>query len=1425
MFIIVWIGCLLLIGCHAPNITTEQTPQNQPVSKMVRKNTARSGFTADAKHSWRFARKGWSGVLDADGALRLTSSDAPSLKWSIAQWGRHDKMNVWTNPSVSVEPSRERINWQSEGLTAWFKHTPESLMQGFDLKQRPKGTGPLQVHLHGSSTWSLRGHGQNIVATYRADPKHQWRYGQLIAWDSRGKALPARMFARGQHVVVEIDDVHANYPITIDPIFERVALSERVVNHRRGVDAHYGEVIVMDGAYAVISAPNQSAISGGFDVHFGKVFLYENRNPADAPNWVLVDEIVNPIGGTDHQFGASLSFNDGYLAIGVPGMDGDVNMDEGAVYVTSVTNGRFDVPRRINVGLQPNDRFGTSVYINATHLIVGAPGTSTANGNGAVYTFARNMDGNYLQDNAPLTSSTANAQSFGAVIAYDDFFLAVSDPDATIQGLANAGQVQLFRTTDGLKTWQMEKVLTSPAPFANGGFGRALGLESLRLLVGEPGANGQGAAHLYVQSGGNEPWGLWQTFQSPNPVSNGLFGQHVLHHGDGDLVMIGSPGARPLAADDPEGGIFIFERQDDDFWGLRHQLSAPDRRIGGGFGRAFGYSGQLDAGVLLAGRPTVKHGDDGAGVVDVFYFNSPEPWRFDTSLENEIDMRGGEFGFAVDATDGWMIVGAPKAFIPTDGRSAPGRVFLYQYDAQSLDRHWVPFDAFESSSPKVNGRFGQAVAIDNQTLAFANNPANSPGGQVKIYEYDAQLNQWTFKDIFASEDSGTSDRYGWSLALEGDTLVVGSPRTTVEMRKGRAAVITRNNGVWSQLSLPLPPNIPEDAEFGRDVAVNPQENAIVVGALKNGFGGAWVYDKQGQSWVAQELITSTAAGNLNKLGYAVAANDQTILVSDPYDNNKRGKVHVFVKDAALMRWVAQTPLVGTFDGQRFGSALAVSNDILLISDEAQPNGQSNVHVFHWEMNQWRPFSTPQLTAPKRGPSQFGQSLALHDDRVFIGQHYNNNNASSLSGAVFTYTFDGAAPTPRVPNQTYDLLEDTMHAEQVSATPTGTYAYRVIVNPSHGQLTMDQDTGAITYQPNPNYNGTDYALYQATSSDGQVSNTGALIFVIRPTDDDLGGADQMFMVEQGQSITEALMIDNIDNKPLTLKLETPPESGQVMLDNDVLQFVYQAPDDEVGPVFFEYSVSNGTQTIPLRVDLLIEPRPLTMTSPTSPWDDSRVIIAGQATVGHTVNITLTGESTFSTMATPTAMGTYEATLEDVPNGTYTIEVTQPITGISPTPSVKEDVIIDVLGVEKPTVENGVVGDDGVIEVKDGEPVVLQGVLPEDSTVTITVTDENGKEHTFDQDDPNVTVKDGQWRFQLPDEFIGQEIDVVVTVTNTKTNKKAVLRLRVRSSTFNPLPFERQGCQHVPGHPLQSLWWVGLVVLGVGRRRRAKKRCHT
>ena len=276
------------------------------------------------------------------------------------------------------------------------------------------------------------------------------------------------------------------------------------------------------------------------------------------------------------------------------------------------------------------------------------------------------------------------------------------------------------------------------------------------------------------------------------------FGDAVLV--SGDRILVGEPDNlyRP-------GAVYIFHTSDGE-WMQEAVLTAADAEMNDGFGASLAMEGDL----LVVG----SSGTDGeAGSAHVFH-RMEDGWMHHATLMGEGVGADDAFGATVGLSDGAIFVGAPAA------DSSAGAAYVFEQDADGM---WMQAARLEGSEADAGVRFGTAIAAaDGRAFVGAHGGNNAAGG-VYLFERDADSGAWTEMQLLKGRVSEEGDRYGASLDLMGDELLVGIPRFA--NRAGGAIMYRRDeasNG-WESTMLLLPFAASNPPAFAMDVALDGDE--------------------------------------------------------------------------------------------------------------------------------------------------------------------------------------------------------------------------------------------------------------------------------------------------------------------------------------------------------------------------------------------------------------------------------------------------------------------------------------------------------------------------------------------------------------------------------------------------------------------------
>lgn len=302
----------------------------------------------------------------------------------------------------------------------------------------------------------------------------------------------------------------------------------------------------------------------------------------------------------------------------------------------------------------------------------------------------------------------------------------------------------------------------------------------------------------------------------------------------------------------------------------------------------------------------------------------------------------------------------------------------------------------ESPSPPTG--MGWAVAGDGDTFAIGlPNIGKTAPGAVQVWRVD-ESGVWNLEAELTGDSPTDSDQFGWSIALDGDTLVVGARRadeTDVLQNRGAAYIFSRSEGVWTQEArLKLSdPDVWPPVYFGHAVAIS--GDTVIVSAWNNsvieppGAAALYSYTRSGGVWSLHQKVT--VSGTL--VGSSVAISGNLMMAGEG-----GGGVYTFERGGT--GWNAIQALPGS---SSFGSTLVLDGSFALIGAPFESiSGVSvgAVHVYERSNRIWT--KKQSLNAVDWAfDDQFGSQIAMAGDTIFIGAR-GDDDIEFNSGSVYVF---------------------------------------------------------------------------------------------------------------------------------------------------------------------------------------------------------------------------------------------------------------------------------------------------------------------------------------------------------------------------------------------------------------------------------------
>jgi hypothetical protein len=397
----------------------------------------------------------------------------------------------------------------------------------------------------------------------------------------------------------------------------------------------------------------------------------------------------------------------------------------------------------------------------------------------------------------------------------------------------------------------------------------------------------------------------------------------------------------------------------------------------------------------------------------------------------------------------------------------------------------------KASNTDPNDIFGESVAISGDTLVVGavgessnatgvggNQADNSATGAGEVYVFTRSGNAWSQQAYVKASNTDANDNFGESVAISGDTLVVGAPGESSNATgvggnqadnsaagAGAAYVFTRSGSAWSQQAYLKASNTDAGDSFGGFVAIDVDtvvvaasaeaSNATGVGGNQAdnsaaGAGAAYVFTRGGSTWSQQAYIKASNTDAGDRFARSVALSGDTLVVGaraeasnatgvngNQADNSAAdaGAAYVFTRSGSTWSQQAYLKASNTDAGDRFGAAVAVSGDTLVVGAWKESSNATGVggnqadnsasqagaaYVFTRSGSTWSQQAYMKASNTDAGDN-FGYAVAISGDTLVVGAPGESSsatgvggdqadNSAAVAGAAYLFTRSGTTWT-------------------------------------------------------------------------------------------------------------------------------------------------------------------------------------------------------------------------------------------------------------------------------------------------------------------------------------------------------------------------------------------------------------------------------
>lgn len=417
----------------------------------------------------------------------------------------------------------------------------------------------------------------------------------------------------------------------------------------------------------------------------------------------------------------------------------------------------------------------------------------------------------------------------------------------------------------------------------------------------------------------------------------------------------------------------------------------------------------------------------------------------------------GWFGSSVAADGDTVVVGAPGI--------DSGRAYVFVRNGAG----WSEQEVLQPIGGEPGDFFGKAVDIDGDLIVVgatgedgagtgvgADHTDNSEGASGAVYVFERQGGSWTQTAYIKAPNTDAGDEFGTSVSLSGVWLAVGAPAESSSATgvdgiqsdnsasfSGAAYVYQTSGENWSFHSYIKASNTDANDRFAYSVDIS--GDTLAVGAIleassatgvngnesDNGSGGsgaAYIFTRNGAEWSQQAYLKAsntdsgdgfaaslslTDAGDTLVVGSPNEASDATNINGDETSDSMpaSGAAYMFTRSQGVWAQHAYVKASNTDESDRFGAAVSIAGDLLVIGAWAEDGSSTGVggdesdnsmnasgaaYVLVETEDGWEQVAYLKASNTESG-DVFGQYCAASDSMVVVSSWTEDSAATGIDG--------------------------------------------------------------------------------------------------------------------------------------------------------------------------------------------------------------------------------------------------------------------------------------------------------------------------------------------------------------------------------------------------------------------------------------------
>ena len=401
--------------------------------------------------------------------------------------------------------------------------------------------------------------------------------------------------------------------------------------------------------------------------------------------------------------------------------------------------------------------------------------------------------------------------------------------------------------------------------------------------------NGNGAmqwATATTSTMGNDGWGdcsilnidSYQRVANADAQTGDKMGRSVAI--SGDYAIVG-------AYLDDEGGLidngsvtFFKRNTTTNLWEAQVKFINLAPESGDNFGVSVSISGDY---AIVGADLDNEGGFEDSGSATIFKRNTNTGiWERQIKVSNIPSNSGARFGVSVSISGEYAIIGAPL-----DNTFGPSLGSVTILKRNNVTGEWLNWDKLMNLGAAANDYFGYSVSISGDYV-IAGAYLDDEGGQIDngsatIFKRNTGTGGWEIYDKLTNPIAGSFDCFGYSVAISGDFVIVGSPFDDEGgfNETGSVTIFKRNpgTGLWQNQGKLVNPSSAHGDSFGWSVAIS--GDYAIIGTSRDDEnsdidnGSITIFKRYENTWFGYQKFSYPISSSKSFFGTAVSLDGST----------------------------------------------------------------------------------------------------------------------------------------------------------------------------------------------------------------------------------------------------------------------------------------------------------------------------------------------------------------------------------------------------------------------------------------------------------------------------------------------------------------------------------------------------------------------